>query len=129
MIKKTALLTVLLLAVPLAAFASASVDFANRNGTLSGTNRNLALAGSSSTTLRPAIDSGHGFFNWQTGASSDDSNTSTTVLEPSTLGLLGAGLFAVAGFVRRKVRLVEPRRRGRCRSLLAELSKPSRVVL
>jgi hypothetical protein len=44
--KKILLLTVLALALPLAAFASGSVDFSNSGGTLSGTNSGLTLTGS-----------------------------------------------------------------------------------
>jgi len=46
MINKCALLAVLVLALPLAAFAGSSVDFTNSSGTLSGTNTGLALTGS-----------------------------------------------------------------------------------
>jgi PEP-CTERM motif len=46
MIKKTILLTLLALALPLAALAGSSVDFTNSSGTLSGTNSGLSLTGS-----------------------------------------------------------------------------------
>jgi hypothetical protein len=46
MIKKTVLLTILALALPLAAFAGSSIDFTNSGGTLTGTNSGLTLTGS-----------------------------------------------------------------------------------
>src|SRR3984893_2761456 len=45
MIKNSIFLTILILALPLAAFAN-GVDFTNSSGTLSGTNSGLTLAGS-----------------------------------------------------------------------------------
>lgn len=44
--KKTLLLTVLALALPLAAFANSGVDYTNSGGTLSGTSSGLSLSGS-----------------------------------------------------------------------------------
>ncbi|HMH00850.1 MAG TPA: PEP-CTERM sorting domain-containing protein [Terriglobales bacterium] len=44
--RRIVLLAVLALALPMAAFASSSVDFSNSGGTLSGTNAGLALTGS-----------------------------------------------------------------------------------
>jgi len=46
MVKKLVLLAVLALALPLAAFASSSIDFSNNGGTLSGSASGLSLAGS-----------------------------------------------------------------------------------
>jgi hypothetical protein len=46
MVKKLVLLAVLALALPLAAFASSSIDFSNSGGTLSGSASVLSLAGS-----------------------------------------------------------------------------------
>ncbi|MGA8764780.1 MAG: PEP-CTERM sorting domain-containing protein [Candidatus Sulfotelmatobacter sp.] len=46
MIKKTVFLTILALALPLAALAGNSVDFTNSGGTLSGTNSGMTLGGS-----------------------------------------------------------------------------------
>jgi len=46
MINKLISLAILALTLPLAAFASSSVDFTNSGGTLSGTNSGLSLAGS-----------------------------------------------------------------------------------
>jgi hypothetical protein len=44
--RRIALLAVLALALPMAAFASSSVDFSNSGGTLTGTNAGLSLTGS-----------------------------------------------------------------------------------
>jgi hypothetical protein len=53
-------------------------------------------------SVQLTINTGHAFFNGQTTVSSGDTNF-TTVPEPGTLSLLGAGLIAVGGVVRRKV--------------------------
>jgi hypothetical protein len=47
MFKKTALLALLVLALPLVAFAGSSIDFTNSGGTLTGTNSGFSLTGSS----------------------------------------------------------------------------------
>jgi hypothetical protein len=203
MIRRTLFLTILVLALPLAAFAGSSVDFTNSGGTLSGTNSGLALAGSAliavnglggglvtgnnlgtlsfstgaltggslqmggtfaaggtfsitgngtsgipsgvifsgsfsgpvtwtlvtlangthnytltgsltgtwvngttvnGATVQLTINTGRGFFNGQTTISSGDTNITTTVPEPGTLGLLGSGLIGIAGIVRRKLK-------------------------
>lgn len=54
-------------------------------------------------TVQLTINTGHGFFNGKTTVSSGDTNF-TSVPEPGTLSLLGTGLIAVGGVVRRKVR-------------------------
>jgi hypothetical protein len=54
-------------------------------------------------TVQLTINTGRGFFNGQTSVSSGDTNF-TTVPEPGTLSLLGTGLIAVGGIVRRKLR-------------------------
>jgi hypothetical protein len=203
MIEKVVYLSVLMLALPFAAFAGSSVDFTNSGGTLSGTNSGLTLTGSTliavnglggglitgnylgtvsfstgvlssgtlqmggtfaaggtfditgngtgglptgvlfngsftgpvswtlvtlangthnytltgsltgtwydgttinGATVQLTINTGHGFFNGQTTISSGDTNFTTTVPEPGSLSLLGAGLIGVAGIVRRKLR-------------------------
>jgi hypothetical protein len=205
MIKKSIFLSVLVLALPFAAFAGTSVDFTNSGGTLSGTNSGLTLTGSmliavnglggglitgndlgavsfstgilssgslqmggtfaaggtfsitgngtggipngvifngsftgpviwtlvtlangthnytltgslsgswytggtiSGATVQLTINTGRGFFDGQTTISSGDTNFTTTVPEPGSLGLLGTGLLGVASMVRRKLRLL-----------------------
>src|SRR5256885_13334271 len=46
LMRRIVLLAVLALALPMAAFASSSVDFSNSGGTLAGTNAGLTLTGS-----------------------------------------------------------------------------------
>ena len=205
MFKKTALIALFVLALPLVAFASSNIDFTNSGGTLIGTNSGFSLTGSSliavnglggglitgnnlgtlsfstgslssgnlqmggtlaaggtfsisgnrtngipngvifngsftgpvtwtlvtlangthnytltgsltgtwykggsisGATVQLTINTGKGFFNGQTTISSGDTNFTTVVPEPSTLGLTGAGLFGIAAIVRRKMKSV-----------------------
>jgi PEP-CTERM motif len=53
-------------------------------------------------TVQLTINTGKGFFNGSTTISSGDTNISTTVPEPGTLGLLGTGLVGLAGALHRK---------------------------
>ena len=203
MIKNMFFLTILFLALPLAAFAAGSVDFTNSSGILSGTNSGLTLAGSTliavdglggglvsgnnlgtlsfstgtlnsgslqaggtfasggafnitgngtsgipsgvifngsftgpvtwtlmtlangthnytltgsltgtwyngstvyGATVQLTINTGKGFFNGQTTVASGDTNITTTVPEPGTLGFLGTGLIGIASIIRRKLK-------------------------
>jgi hypothetical protein len=205
MIKKIAFLTILVLALPFAAFAGSSVDFTNSGGILTGSSSGLSLTGStlvavdglggglitgnnlgsvtfstgalssgtlqmggtfaaggsfsitgngtdgipngvifngafagpvtwtlvtlangthnytltgslsgawytgsnvSGVTVQLTINTGKGYFNGQTTISSGDTNFTTTVPEPGSLGLLGMGLVGLSGIVRRKLRAV-----------------------
>ena len=71
-------------------------------GTLVGTWQNGTTV--NGATVQLTINTGRGLFNGQTNISSGDTNIVTTVPEPGTLGLLGTGLIAVAGIVRRKLK-------------------------
>ncbi|HMK20858.1 MAG TPA: PEP-CTERM sorting domain-containing protein [Terriglobales bacterium] len=54
------------------------------------------------TTVQLTVNTGKGFFNGSANLESGD--TSLTVPEPGTLGLLGTGLVGLAGLLRRKPR-------------------------
>ncbi|HWZ75511.1 MAG TPA: PEP-CTERM sorting domain-containing protein [Candidatus Sulfotelmatobacter sp.] len=75
------------------------------NYTLSGSLTGTWYAGGTidGATVQLTINTGHGFFSGQITVSSGDTNF-TTVPEPGTLSLLGTGLIAVGGVVRRKLR-------------------------
>jgi hypothetical protein len=56
-------------------------------------------------TVQLTVNTGKGFFNGENGTliSSGDTNITTAVPEPGTLGLLGTGLVGIAGMFRRKL--------------------------
>jgi hypothetical protein len=70
------------------------------NYTLSG-----AIVGPSAVgaTVQLTVNTGEGFFNGSVGISSGD--TSLSVPEPGTLGLLGTGLVGIGGLMRRRLRI------------------------
>lgn len=71
-------------------------------GSVTGTWFNGATV--SGATVQLTINTGKGFFNGTTLISSGDTNISTSVPEPGSLSLLGAGLIGLAGVLRRKLR-------------------------
>jgi len=88
--KKVLLLAVLALALPLAAFASSSVDFTNMGGTLSGSNSGLSLSGSALVAVNGL--NGGGLI---TGTNLGSVSFSTGALASGTLQ--GGGTFAAGG--------------------------------
>lgn len=68
MIKKVALLAVLALALPLAAFADSSIDITNKGGTLSGGAGGLTLTGSTLKIYGSSVGSNLGSVSFTTGA-------------------------------------------------------------
>jgi len=56
-------------------------------------------------TVQLTVNTGKGFYNGENGTliSSGDTNITTAVPEPGTLGLLGTGLVGIAGMFRRKL--------------------------
>ena len=75
--------------------------------TLSGALTGTWLTGAtvSGATIQLIVPVGSGFFNGSATISSGDTNISiTTVPEPGSLTLMGAGLVSVAGMLRRKLR-------------------------
>jgi hypothetical protein len=96
MIKNTVLLSLLVLALPLAAFAG-SVDFTNSGGTLSGTNSGLALTGSTLIAVN-GLGGGQitgnnlGTLSFSTGALSSGSlQTGGTFAAGGTFSITGNG--------------------------------------
>lgn len=74
------------------------------NYTLTGSVSGIWTTGATvnGATVQLTINTGKGFFNGSTTISSGDTNISTTVPEPGTLGLLGTGLVGLAGALHRK---------------------------
>jgi hypothetical protein len=68
MFKKAVLLAVLALALPLAAFASSSIDITNHFGTLTGDSNGLSLTGSTMISYGSIVGSNLGTVSFTTGA-------------------------------------------------------------
>lgn len=71
-------------------------------GTLTGTGEGLSAEG---VTVQLTINTGKGFFNGSTTIAGGDTTLVGSVPEPSTVLMLGTGLFGMLGMVRRKIRL------------------------
>jgi hypothetical protein len=63
---------------------------------------NLAGANGNGYTVQLSFNTGVGYFDGTVGMGSGDTNI--VVPEPGSLGLLGTGLIALAGIVRRKLK-------------------------
>ena len=90
MVKKLVLLAVLALALPLAAFASSSIDFTNSGGTLSGSTSGLSLGGSTLIAVNGL--NGGGLI---TGSNLGSVSFSTGALASGSL--MNGGTFAAGG--------------------------------
>ena len=117
MCNKVVCLAVLILAVPLVAFAN-SIDVSNVGGVVSGSSSGLSLTGSTLVSFGSAVGANLGSVSFTTGAftsgdvqmggsalfnqspklSSDNTNLGVLeVPEPGTLSLLGTSLVGLAG--------------------------------
>ena len=70
-------------------------------GALTGTGSGYSAVG---VTVQLTINTGKGFFNGCTKISSGDTNVNVVVPEPGSLSLLGTGLIAMGGMIRRKLK-------------------------
>ena len=70
-------------------------------GTLAGTGSGYSSVG---VTVQLTVNTGKGFFNGCTRISSGDTNVNVVVPEPGSLSLLGTGLIALGGTIRRKLK-------------------------
>src|ERR1700686_4126798 len=84
----------------LVTIASSGTHFYTFTGALAGTTASgYATVGA---TVQLTLNTGKGFFNGSESLSSGDTNI--VVPEPGSLGLLGTGLIALAGVIRRKLK-------------------------
>jgi hypothetical protein len=102
MVKKVLLLAVLALALPMAAFASGSVDFSNSGGTLSGGASGLSLSGSTLTVVNGLyggglmVGSNLGSVSFTTGAfTSGDEKLGGTLAAGGSFTIMGNGINGV----------------------------------
>lgn len=70
-------------------------------GALTGTGSGYSSVG---VTVQLTVNTGKGFFNGCTRISSGDTNVNVVVPEPGSLSLLGTGLIALGGTIRRKLK-------------------------
>lgn len=92
MVKKLVLLAVLALALPMAAFASSSIDFTNLGGTLSGGAGGFTLTGSTLINVGGIVGTNLGNFTFMTGAFTSGNAQTGGILAPGgTLTITGNG--------------------------------------
>lgn len=92
MVKKIVLLVVLALAVPLAAFASSSIDIANAGGVISGNSSGLSLTGSTLIKIGGVEGSNLGSLSFTTGAfTSGNAQMGGTLAAGGTFTITGNG--------------------------------------
>ena len=92
MVKKLVLLAVLALALPLAAFASSTIDFTNAGGTLSGGAGGFTLTGSTLINVGGIVGTNLGSFSFTTGAFTSGNAQTGGILAPGgTLTITGNG--------------------------------------
>ena len=92
MVKKLVLLAVLALALPLAAFASSTIDFTNAGGTLSGGAGGFTLTGSTLINVGGIVGTNLGSFTFTTGAFTSGNAQLGGILAPGgTLTITGNG--------------------------------------
>jgi PEP-CTERM motif len=76
------------------------------NYTLTGALTGTTTSGYSvGVTVQLTVNTGKGFFNGCTRISSGDTNVNVVVPEPGSLSLLGTGLIALGGTIRRKLKV------------------------
>jgi hypothetical protein len=96
MVKKILLLVVLALALPLAAFASSSIDIGNAGGVVSGNSSGLSLTGSTLFKLGGIVGSNLGSVNFTTGAfMSGDAQMGGVLTPSSSFQIVGNGTSGV----------------------------------
>jgi len=92
MVKKIVLLVMLALAVPLAAFASSSIDIANAGGVISGNSSGLSLTGSTLFKVGGIEGSNLGSLSFTTGAfTSGNAQMGGTLAAGGTFTITGNG--------------------------------------
>jgi hypothetical protein len=92
MVKKVALLAVLALALPLAAFANSSIDVSNRGGVVSGDSNGLSLTGSTLFGYGSAVGSNLGSVSFTTGAfTSGNAQMGGTLAAGGSFQIVGNG--------------------------------------
>ena len=96
MLKKIALLLILALALPLAAFADSSIDISNAGGVVSGNSSGLTLTGSTLFKYGSTVGSNLGTVSFSTGAfTSGDAQAGGTLAAGGNFTITGNGTSGV----------------------------------